>query len=328
SEGKEESVILLTLPFAGFCDTTSLRAEGAVGSGSLISPEGLVLTSASLVQDAQTVAVTLADGREFEAEVIGFGEAGVDLAAVKISGQPDLPSLRLAHPDSIRVGQRTFVIGDPFGRFQGTFTTGIVSRFDANRGLVQTDAALNPGDLGGPLLNNQGEIIGVTTAVFSPGQPDNNIGINFAIAVNQVESFLTALREGRAPRVVQNPYTHNAQPILLNSNPVDGALTEASNVLASDNSYYNSYTFEGKAGEQVMIELFSPDFDAFLILIAPNGRETLQDNDGAGGTNARIIATLPENGTYVILANAYESGATGSYSLRVLTTAASAQTRR
>ena len=118
--------------------------DGA-GSGSIITPDGLVLTNAHVLGDARTVTVRLADGQQFQGDVVGYGERGLDLAAVRIrGGRGNFPTIRIAPPGSVRVGQRAFAIGNPFG-LQGTFTVGIVSRIDPERGLIQTDAAINPG---------------------------------------------------------------------------------------------------------------------------------------------------------------------------------------
>lgn len=301
----------------------SIDTRDGSGSGSIISPDGLILTNAHVVSGSQTVRVTLADGRKFDAEVIAFGEAGLDLAAVKIQGQTDLPTLQLAPPGSVAVGQRAFAIGNPFGQFQGTFTTGIVSRIDSNRGLIQTDTAINPGNSGGPLLNSRGELIGVNSAIFSPRGAAGNIGIGFAIAVDRVQTFLAAVRDGTAPRVAQqSPILgggQRAERVTLNGAPIQGRLDDTSGVLPADNSYFNAYTFEGRAGQQVVIEMSSTEFDAYLILLAPDGRDLAQDDDSGGGSNARLQASLPVDGIYTVLANTYQSGETGNYNLRLAT---------
>ena len=298
----------------------SIQADSGTGSGSIITPDGLVLTNAHVVSGSEKVKVTLADGREFEGDVIAFGDSGLDLAAVKISGQSNLPVVKLAAPNTIAVGQRAFAIGNPFGQFQGTFTTGIVSRVDSNRGLIQTDAAINPGNSGGPLLNSQGELIGVNSAIFSPGSNGSNTGIGFAIVVDRVQPFLTAVREGRAARVAQqSPLLgggYSAQRIALNRS-VTGQLDRNSSVLPTDRSFFNAYTFEGRAGQQVEVEMSSSDLDPYLILLAPDGQNIAQDDDSAGGSNARLSATLPSNGIYTVLANTYNAGETGRYSIRM-----------
>jgi S1-C subfamily serine protease len=305
----------------------SVEADEGTGSGSIISPDGLVLTNAHVVAGSRTVTVRLADGREVQGDVIAFGEQGLDLAAIRLRGQSNLPSLRLASPSSVRVGQRAFAIGNPFGQFQNTFTVGIVSRIDPDRGLIQTDAAINPGNSGGPLLNSRGELVGVNTSIFTTGSTAGNIGIGFAISVDRIQPFLTAVREGRAPTVAQTnrPQTNRPPESITIGSVVRGNLGSGSNVLPVDNSYFNLYTFEGRAGQQIDITMSSTQLDAYLILLAPDGSDLAQDDDSGGGTNARLVVTLPVNGTYTILANSYAAGESGNYELRLASSGASPQ---
>ncbi|GAB4379324.1 MAG: hypothetical protein Kow00121_33250 [Elainellaceae cyanobacterium] len=300
----------------------AIETETGGGSGSIISPDGLVLTNAHVVSGLETVTVKLSDGREFEGEVIAYGEAGLDLAAVRIqSNERNFPTIEIAPAGATEVGQRAFAIGSPFG-FQGTFTTGIISRLDRDRGLIQTDAAINPGNSGGPLLNSRGQLIGVNSAIFSPGTA-GNVGIGFAIAIDRVESFIVAVNEGRAPSTPQqSPLLAGgkpAEPLTLGEDPVEveGKLDEESNVLPSDNSFYNAYTFEGTAGQQITVELNSNEFNSYLILLTPEGENFAQDDDSAGESNSRLEVTLPADGTYTILANTFNSGETGAYTLKV-----------
>lgn len=305
----------------------SINVGNGVGSGSIISPDGLVLTNAHVVENASsTVTVALADGRRLTADVVAFGNNGLDLAVLKIRGQNNLPTIRFASPGSVRVGQRAFAIGNPFGRFAGTFTVGIVSRIDPQRGLIQTDAAINPGNSGGPLLNSQGELIGVNTAIFTSGRNPGNIGIGFAISVDRVQPFLTAVRQGRAPRVTQRQRpTGNGQPrpLPLNGTVVTGRLGPGAHILPVDNSYFEVYRFEGRGGQRVTIDMASRDINSFLILVAPNGRQLAQDDNSGGGSNARISKILPTNGTYLLIANSRESGESGVYRLRAVATSGS-----
>lgn len=300
----------------------SVVVGNGTGSGSIISPDGLVLTNAHVVQNTRrTVTVVLADNRRFPADVVAFGNNGLDLAVLKIRGGNNLPTIRLARPGSIQVGQRAFAIGNPFGQFAGTFTVGIVSRIDRERGLIQTDAAINPGNSGGPLLNGQGELIGVNTAIFTNSRAGGNIGIGFAISVDRLQPFLAAVREGRAPRVTQRQQPRTANPpqdLVLNGAPINDRLGPGDNILPVDNSFFKVYRFQGIAGQQVVIEMLSREIDPFLILIGPNRREIAQDDDSAGSKNARIAVTLPMSGTYLLLANSYEPRESGSYILRAL----------
>jgi serine protease Do len=296
----------------------SINSADGAGSGSIISSDGLILTNAHVVQGSRTVEVVLADGRRFRADVIAFGDNGLDLAVLQIRGENNLPTIAVSSTP-VQVGQRAFAIGNPFGRFQGTFTTGIVSRIDQERGLIQTDAAINPGNSGGPLLNSQGELIGVNTAIF--GSPrGGNIGIGFAIAIDRVQPFLAAVRSGRASRtaVRQAPAPSDIppKPLTLNGSTVRGRLGRGSNVLPVDNSFFDLYTFEGRPGQRVQVEMASGEIDSYLILIDPNGNEVAADDDSGGASNARLVATLPADGTYLLIANSYQAGQAGTYLLR------------
>ena len=293
--------------------------DGA-GSGSIVTSSGLVLTNAHVVDGASVVTVRLADGQEFQGDVIGYGSNGRDLAAVQLrGGNTTFPTIPIASADAVRVGQRAFAIGSPFG-LQGTLTVGIVSRLDGSRGLIQTDAAINPGNSGGPLLNSAGELIGVNTSIFTTGESGGSIGIGFAITTSEVRNFLTAVNQGTAAQastISNRPDLGNAQPIEVGGAFVQGRLDDGSNVLPVDSSYFDVYSFEGQAGQQISIDMLSDEFNTYLILLNPSGRSLEQDNDSGGNGNARVTVQLPDNGTYLVLANSYQAGETGDYRLRI-----------
>jgi len=177
------------------------------GSGFIIDRDGIILTNAHVVSNADKVTVTLKDGRSFEGEVAGIDEV-IDLAVVKINPRgEDLPLAKLGDSSNIRVGDWAIAVGNPLG-LNNTVTLGIISTLDrssAEAGIpdkridfIQTDAAINPGNSGGPLLNENGEVIGINTAI----RADAN-GIGFAIPINKAKQVKDILSKGDE---VPHPY--------------------------------------------------------------------------------------------------------------------------
>ena len=159
------------------------------GTGCIISKSGLILTSSHVIENAGNITVTTHSGRSYKANTVAILKNKNDLAIIKIEPKEDLPLAKFANSDDIKVGQRVLTIGCPFG-FKDTLTTGIISRIDYERNKIQTDAAINPGCSGGPLLNLKGEIIGINQSIYNPDNNRSNIGIGFALPSNYAIDFI------------------------------------------------------------------------------------------------------------------------------------------
>ncbi|NJM72349.1 MAG: trypsin-like serine protease [Scytonema sp. RU_4_4] len=190
---------------SGFSTMPQEYHQRGEGSGFIIDPNGMILTNAHVVSGADSVTVTLKDGRKLKGEVKGVDEPS-DLAVVKINGT-NLPVAPLGNSQDLKVGDWAIAVGNPLG-LDNTVTLGIIStlnRSSAQVGIpdkrldfIQTDAAINPGNSGGPLLNEQGEVIGINTAIRADAQ-----GIGFAIPIDKAKVIEDALARGQK---ISHPY--------------------------------------------------------------------------------------------------------------------------
>jgi serine protease Do len=172
-----------------------------IGSGFLISADGYLLTNHHVVEGADEITVTLPDKREFKGKLVG-SDARSDVALVKIEGGADLPTLKMGDPAKLRVGEWVIAIGSPFN-LQNTVTAGIVSAKSRETGdllpFIQTDAAVNPGNSGGPLINMRGEVVGINSQIFTISGAYQ--GISFAIPIDEAQKIAKLLRtQGKVVR--------------------------------------------------------------------------------------------------------------------------------
>jgi Do/DeqQ family serine protease len=204
-----ERVVQRVNPFAGdpffeqfFGQRMPNRSEkqSSLGSGVILSADGLVVTNNHVIEGADDIKIALADGREFACDVM-LKDERVDLAVLRIKAKEQFPVLPVADSDHVEVGDLVLAIGNPFGVGQ-TVTSGIVSALARNQVttgdfgfFIQTDASINPGNSGGALMNMNGELIGINTAIFSRGGGSNGVG--FAIPANLVKVFLASAAEGK-----------------------------------------------------------------------------------------------------------------------------------
>jgi len=196
--------------------------QRSLGSGFIISKDGFIVTNNHVIKDADEIKVRLADERELSAKVVGR-DPNTDLALIKIDGVKDLVPLRMGDSDKLDVGSWVVAIGSPFGLEQ-TVTAGIVSAkgrvigAGAYDDFIQTDASINPGNSGGPLLNMNGEVVGINTAIIAQGQ-----GIGFAIPVNLAHGIIAQLeKDGSVTRGWLGVGIQNMTPDLAEYYGLDG----------------------------------------------------------------------------------------------------------
>ncbi len=189
-----------------FGDRVYTQEVKALGSGVIISPDGYIVTNDHVAGDASEIIITMTDGSQHPAKIIGSDKA-TDICLLKIDGE-NLPYVKFGNSDDILIGEWVIALGNPFGLFEindkPTVTVGVVSATGMNLNsvngryyinMIQTDAAINTGNSGGPLVNSLGELIGINTLIFTPGGSPGNIGVGFAIPINKVKRIIKQLKE-------------------------------------------------------------------------------------------------------------------------------------
>ncbi|GAB7080652.1 DegQ family serine endoprotease [Megalodesulfovibrio paquesii] len=270
------------------------RPQRSLGSGFLISDDGLIVTNNHVIAEADIIKVTLFDEKTYNAKVIGRDEE-TDLALLKIDAKKNLPHLSFADSDKARIGDWVVAIGNPFG-LQHSVTAGIISAKGRSLGsgpydnYIQTDASINPGNSGGPLINLEGDVVGINTAILASGQ-----GLGFAVPSNMARSVIEQLQSGKAVRrgwlgvTIQDVDENTAKALGLDDaggalvanvmpgEPADKAGLKAGDVILSIN------------GEQV---LDTADLLRRIALVQPGKSATL--NVWTDGKSREIRVTVGE----------------------------------
>jgi serine protease Do len=234
-------------PFRRFMNPRANTSQ-SLGTGVIINKDGFVLTNEHVLAGSTQIRVGLSDGRQFDAELIG-GDPASDLAVVRIKTKDPLPTPKLGNSDDVMIGESVIAIGNPFG-LNSTVTTGVLSATNRSirgdgreyHGFLQTDASINPGNSGGPLLNMDGEVIGINTAILGNAQ-----GIGFAIPINRARRIVDDLiRHGEVQATWLGLWLQELTPALreamgseqatgvLVSNVFDGAPAAAAGIQRGD----------------------------------------------------------------------------------------------
>jgi serine protease Do len=311
------------------------------GSGFLVSADGLIITNAHVVANGPgIVTVVFPDGRKESADVIGYAKNGTDLAALRIHSTNKLLTLPLASPNSAQVGQSIFVIGTPLDEaYQNTLSEGIISRLNPKEGILQHDANTNPGNSGGPVLNAQGQVVGVTVSMDIKGYVWDNqgnitghtkSGIYFAVALDRLQSFLKNVQQGNLSKVstlASAPEQKLVPTIRLTGQTIRGALTQDDTQM-EDGTFADLYRFEGRTGQTITLEMKSADLNAWLAVYQVKESAAGQtfdlvasnDDQGPGDFNAKLMTQLTTDGQYLILARSKAGGEAGRYTLQTSAT--------
>lgn len=255
-----------------FGNQTYRQEVKSLGSGFIISPDGYILTNDHVAGNGKTITITLTNREQYQAELIGTDRA-TDICLLKIKGN-NFPFIKLGNSDDAITGEWVIALGNPFGLFEisdkPTVTVGVISATGMNiraegdrfyRGMLQTDAAINSGNSGGPLVNALGEVIGVNSVIFTPNQ--GSVGVGFAIPINRVKSVLDDLR--KTGKVERNFWTG------IDINSIDQrvaryfGLDNTEGVIISD-------VKRGSPGERA-------GFKVGDIIVAVNGEKILNEED-------------------------------------------------
>ncbi len=283
------------------------RPAQGLGSGFVLDEAGYIVTNHHVVDNASTVTVRLNDDRTYEAEVIGTDPL-TDIAVLKIDAEGALQAVELGDSDIIRVGEDVVAIGNPFG-LSSTVTTGIVSAKGRNIAqgpyaeFIQTDAAINKGNSGGPLFNMDGEVVGVNSVIYSPS--GGSVGLGFAVTSNIVEHIAADLRDdGAVSRGWLGVSIQNVSPELaaalgidastgalvsdvVDGSPADGVLQQGDVILS-----FNNEAVDSSSDLPILVGTTKVGTNSVLTVLRDGAEEQLELKIGQYQTAAAEVDTL------------------------------------
>jgi S1-C subfamily serine protease len=281
TEGDIQSILDAILP-ATVAITADSSAGEAAGSGFVTTEDGYIVTNAHVVSGADSVQVVFTDGNALDADVVGSDES-TDIAVLKVDGQ-NLPTAQLGNSDEVIVGDAVVAVGNALALDGGpSVTSGIVSGLDRNlsaqgggtlSGAMQTDAAISPGNSGGPLVNARGEVIGINTAIADPTTAEN---IGFVIPISHATPIVDQLREGRA-----------AAFLGVGTTEVTPALAEEENLSVDTGAYVTDIT-SGSAAEGAGIQVGDVIVEIDGIAIDSSGDVQAAVRSNAPGDTVPIV---------------------------------------
>jgi S1-C subfamily serine protease len=267
-------------------------AQG-VGSGIIVDKQGLILTNYHVVADADSLEVKFADGTAVSAEVVGR-DPGNDLAVIQADvSNEKLTAATLGDSDTVQVGDPVLAIGNPFS-LEGTLTEGIISALDRTyasengtrpiRNMIQTDAPVNPGNSGGPLLDCKGEVIGINTLLENPTGGDVNVGVAFAVSINTAKRFLPDMEAGQT---VSHPWLGIA------GEEVTPALAQDVDLTVDTGVYVTLVAANSPAARAGLQGAFSSEAEASRSSTLPSGGDVITAVDG------QAVSSVEDLGGYL-----------------------------
>ena len=294
------------------------------GTGFLINDEGLVLTSAHVVPEGGEMArIYFADGTRGEARFVSFAPSGADVALLQMLQMPQGRTfLEVGDPEQMRVGQAVYTVGYPYPVYPALIGSGILGHHRTSHGILIYDAPISSGSSGGPVLNRDGQVLGVISSQLMDGTFDSIYGggFNSAIDAAALHDFLEAYAQGERETIRTGHVEYLRLPIrrIEIGQAIEGVLNEESDQLLESMEYADGYTVDLTGGDQYRISMTSDEVDAYLLLY-DSGASLVEENDDASSdtTDAAIIFSPERDERFTIVATTFDRDEVGTYTLLV-----------